>query len=81
VVLQGSEAKQQKEKYTVSNFRTSNYIFTQTVTGKVAEADEPTTENRIVKTWASSNAPFRCEHHKATASGGGTFTCSTRLNP
>jgi len=50
VVLQGSEAKQEKEKYTVSTFRASNYIFTQTVTSEVVDADEPTTENRIVKT-------------------------------
>ncbi len=50
VVLQGSEAKQVKEKYTALTFRASNYIFTQTVTSEVIDADEPTTENRIVKT-------------------------------
>jgi len=50
VVLQGSEAKQEKEKYTALTFRASNYIFTQTVTSEVVDADEPTTENRIVKT-------------------------------
>ena len=51
MVLQGSEAKQEKEKYTALTFRASNYIFTQTVTSEVIDADEPTTENRIVKTW------------------------------
>jgi hypothetical protein len=41
---------QEKEKYTASTFRVSNYIFTQIVTSEVVEGDEPMMENRIVET-------------------------------
>ncbi len=32
-------------------------------------------KNKIDETETRSDAPSRCEHRKATASGGGTFTC------
>jgi len=76
VVLQGSEARTANRTRYLLKVENEQIYFPPNVIGKVVTRTSQAEKNKTGETEARSDAPFRCEHHKATASGGGTFTCS-----
>ncbi len=64
-----------KNKIYLLKVENEQIYFHSNVIGKVVIRTSLVEKNKIGETEARSDAPFRCEHRKATASGGGNFTC------